>query len=64
MSFADKVHNKTDELRGAAKEKIGDLTDNERMQAEGAGERTEARARLAGLHVKDAGRDARDAFRC
>lgn len=63
MSFADKVHNKADELKGSVKEKFGDLTDDERLQAEGNTERTEARTRQAGEHVKDAGRDVRDAFR-
>jgi uncharacterized protein YjbJ (UPF0337 family) len=57
MSFSDKAKNKADELTGAAKERIGDATDNERLQAEGATQRTEARTRQAGEHVKDAGRD-------
>ena len=38
MSFADKVEHKAEELKGAAKEKFGDATDNERLQAEGAAE--------------------------
>jgi uncharacterized protein YjbJ (UPF0337 family) len=63
MSFADKAKNKAEELKGTVKERIGDATDNERMQAEGASERTAAKTKQAGEHVKDAGRDARDAFR-
>ncbi|GAA4467941.1 CsbD family protein [Phytohabitans houttuyneae] len=63
MSFADKAKNKAEELKGTVKERIGDATDNERMQAEGASERTAAKAKQAGEHVKDAGRDARDVFR-
>jgi uncharacterized protein YjbJ (UPF0337 family) len=62
MSFGDKLQNKAQEMKGAAKEKVGDATDNERLQAEGAADRTEAQARQAGEHIKDAGRDARDAF--
>jgi uncharacterized protein YjbJ (UPF0337 family) len=63
MSLGDKVGNKAEELKGAAKEKVGDLTNNESMQAEGAAEKTAARAKQAGEHLADAGRDARDALR-
>ena len=42
---------------------FGDATNNERLQAEGAADRAEARAKQAGEHVKDAGRDAREVFR-
>ncbi|MBM0238884.1 CsbD family protein [Micromonospora sp. ATA32] len=62
MSFTDKARNKAEELTGAAKERIGDATDNERMRAEGASEQSEARARQAGAHVKYARRDVKDAF--
>lgn len=58
MSFADKAR----EVKGRAKEKAGDATDNERLEAGGATDRTAA-ARQAGEHVKDAGRDVRDAFK-
>ncbi|HYN94920.1 MAG TPA: CsbD family protein [Pilimelia sp.] len=63
MSFSDKVQNKAEELKGAAKERIGDATDNERLQAEGASEKAGARAKQAGEHVKDAARSAGDVFR-
>jgi uncharacterized protein YjbJ (UPF0337 family) len=63
MSFADKAQHKAEELKGAAKEKIGDATDNESMQAEGAAERRAAQAKQAGDHLGDAGRNARDALR-
>ncbi|MFC4149809.1 CsbD family protein [Micromonospora mangrovi] len=62
MSFTDKAKNKAQELTGAAKERIGDMTDNERMRGEGASERSTAQARQAGEHVKEAGRDVKDAF--
>jgi uncharacterized protein YjbJ (UPF0337 family) len=61
MSFTDKVEHKAEELKGAAKEKFGDVTDNERLQAEGAAERAAAKAKQAGDHVKDAGADVKDA---
>jgi uncharacterized protein YjbJ (UPF0337 family) len=61
MSFADKVEHKAEELKGAAKEKFGDATDNERLEAEGAADQTAANAKQAGDHVKEAGRNVRDA---
>ena len=63
MSTGDKIRHKAEEITGAAKEKIGDATDNERLQAEGAAERSAAKAKLAGDHVRDAGRNVRDALR-
>ncbi|MFI6263579.1 CsbD family protein [Micromonospora sp. NPDC051006] len=63
MSFADKTRNKMEEMTGVAKERIGDMTDNERMRAEGATQQSEARAKKAGESAKDVGRNARDAFR-
>jgi len=63
MSLGDKARNKAEELKGTVKERVGDATDNESMQAEGARERAAAKAKQAGEHVKDAGREARDAFR-
>jgi uncharacterized protein YjbJ (UPF0337 family) len=63
MGIDDKAKNKAEEMKGAAREKIGDVTDNESMQAEGAGEKAAARAKQAGENVKDAARDAGDVFR-
>jgi uncharacterized protein YjbJ (UPF0337 family) len=62
MSSTDKVEHKVEELKGAVKERYGDATDNERLEAEGAAERAAAKAKQAGDHVKDAGRDMKDAF--
>ncbi|GAA0718134.1 CsbD family protein [Dactylosporangium roseum] len=62
MGFTDKVEHKAEELKGATKEKYGDATDNERLEAEGAAERAAAQAKQAGDHVKDAGRNMKDAF--
>ncbi|MFG2052517.1 CsbD family protein [Micromonospora sp. NPDC048930] len=59
MSFTEKAKNKAQELSGVAKERIGDVTDNERLRAEGASEQSMARARQTG---KEAGRDVKDAF--
>ncbi|MGV9766408.1 CsbD family protein [Micromonospora tulbaghiae] len=62
MSFTDKAKSKAQEMSGMAKERIGDVTDNERLRAEGAAEQSTARARQAGEHAKQAGRDVKDAF--
>jgi uncharacterized protein YjbJ (UPF0337 family) len=62
MSFTDKVRNKAEEMTGKAKQGIGDATHNESMVADGQRQETAAKAKQAGEHVKDAGRDARDAF--
>lgn len=62
MSFTDKARNKAEELTGKAKKAVGDVTDNERLQAEGQAQETAAHAKQAGENVKDAGRDVRDAF--
>jgi uncharacterized protein YjbJ (UPF0337 family) len=54
MGFEDKAQNKMDELSGEAKEKYGDATDNEDLQAEGAVDKTKANLKQAGEKVKDA----------
>lgn len=60
------IRNKADELKGQAKEKFGDLTDNKDLQAEGAFEKTQAQAKQAAHdtkeHIKDAADDVRDDF--
>lgn len=47
MSFADKTRNMFDELTGAAKERVGDVSGDERLRAEGVRQRGDARARQA-----------------
>ncbi len=63
VSFGDKMENKAEELKGEAKERYGDATDNESLQAEGAAEQTDAKFSQAGEHVKDAARKVGDAFK-
>ncbi|MEU4776004.1 CsbD family protein [Micromonospora sp. NPDC023644] len=62
MGFTDKAKNKVGQLAGAARQRFGGATDNERMRGEGAAQQSDARARQAGEHLKDAGRDVKDAF--
>lgn len=57
MGLGDKMANKTQEVVGKVKEGVGDLTDNERLEAEG---KAEAKAKQAGEHVKDAASDVAD----
>ena len=54
MGADDKFSNKAEELKGRAKEAVGDATDNEHWQAEGRGERAKADIKQAGEKVKDA----------
>ncbi|WP_344617837.1 CsbD family protein [Dactylosporangium salmoneum] len=62
MSFQDKVQHKAEEAKGAAKDKAGDLTDDERLQAEGQAEQRSANVKQAGDKVKDAAGKAKDAL--
>ena len=58
MGIGDKVGNKAEELGGKAKEAVGDVTDNERLQAEGAADQASAKTKQAGEAVKDGVKDA------
>jgi uncharacterized protein YjbJ (UPF0337 family) len=54
MGADDKIANKLDGLTGNAKEKVGDATDNESLQAEGQRDQAGADLKQAGEKVKDA----------
>jgi uncharacterized protein YjbJ (UPF0337 family) len=56
MSGIDKAKNKVDALAGKAKEKLGELTDDESTENEG-------RADQAKADLKDAGEKVKDAFK-
>lgn len=53
MAGDDKAQNKFEELKGKAKEKVGEATDNEQWQAEGKAEESKAKLKQAGEKVKD-----------
>jgi uncharacterized protein YjbJ (UPF0337 family) len=53
MSGTDKIKNSADSKLGSAKEKLGDATGNEDMQAEGAADKGKADLKQAGEKVKD-----------
>ena len=54
MGLDDKLKNSTQEIGGSAKEKVGDLTGDESMQAEGKKDETVGNLKQAGEKVKDA----------
>lgn len=45
------IRNKAEELKGAAKEKLGNATDNKFLQAEGASEQAVAKAKQMRVDV-------------
>jgi uncharacterized protein YjbJ (UPF0337 family) len=63
MSFTDKAKNKLDETLGKAKEVVGEVTGNEKLEAEGRAEQGKAGLKQAGEHVKDGVGDAKDAVK-
>jgi uncharacterized protein YjbJ (UPF0337 family) len=63
MGLDDKIKNTAEKVAGAAKEKYGDLTDDEEKQAEGQVDQSKADLKQSGEHAKDAASDARDAFK-
>jgi uncharacterized protein YjbJ (UPF0337 family) len=54
MGIDDKADNKAEELKGKAKETVGDATDDEDLQAEGRAEKAKGSLKQAGEKVKDA----------
>ena len=56
MGADDKIENTAQDLAGKAKEGLGKATDNERLEAEGNADQSQA-------HIKKAGENVKDAFR-
>ncbi|MEP6697757.1 MAG: CsbD family protein [Pseudonocardiales bacterium] len=54
MSAEDKLKNQAQNVKGTAKEKFGDATDDESLQAEGQGDKAASNLKQAGENVKDA----------
>jgi uncharacterized protein YjbJ (UPF0337 family) len=54
MGAEDKLKNEAQSLKGTAKEKLGDATDDESMQGEGQADKTVGNLKQAGEKVKDA----------
>ena len=53
MGTDDKARNKAQELKGKAKEKVGEATDNEQWEAEGKADQVKGDLKQAGEKVKD-----------
>lgn len=54
MSSDDKIEHKGQELKGKAKEALGNATDNKEWQAEGKKDQTMGSLKGAGEKIKDA----------
>ena len=53
----DKAKNKAQELKGQAKEGLGQATDDQELEAEGRTDQTKSDLKQAGEQVKDAFKD-------
>ena len=53
MGLGDKIGAHAEDLKGKAKEGIGKLTDNERLEAEGQADQANAKIKKVGDDVKD-----------
>ncbi|GAA1791938.1 CsbD family protein [Agromyces lapidis] len=58
MGTEDKMGNAAERMAGKAKEGVGKLTDDERLEAEGKADQVKADVKDAGEKVKDAVDDA------
>lgn len=54
MSFIDKAKHKAEEVVGEVKEKVGELTGNDRLKAEGRKDQASGNVKQAGDSAKDA----------
>ena len=54
MGLDDKIQNSAEEAGGKVKETVGEVTDNERLEAEGKADQFGANMKQAGEKVKDA----------
>lgn len=59
MGLDDDIKHNAEDVKGKVKEKVGDATDNERLQAEGVADQASAKVKKAGQDVKDALTDDR-----
>ena len=53
MSAADKIKNAAEDLAGKAKEAVGNVTDNDKLVAEGKADQAKAGVKQAGSDIKD-----------
>jgi uncharacterized protein YjbJ (UPF0337 family) len=60
MAMDDKAHNKTEELKGKAKETVGKATGNEQWEAEGKADQGKSGLKQVGENIKDAAKNVFD----
>ncbi len=53
MGMGDDIKHNAEDLKGKAKEGIGEATDNDRLEAEGQGDQASAKMKKVGDDVKD-----------
>jgi uncharacterized protein YjbJ (UPF0337 family) len=54
MGLDDKIDNKSEDLRGKAKETVGRATDDEDLEAQGRADQSKSDIKQAGEKIKDA----------
>ena len=54
MTDKKKSDGKTDELKGKAKEAVGEVTGDDELEAQGKGDQTKGNVKQAGQKLKDA----------
>ena len=54
MGNDDKTQNKVEEIRGQAKEKVGQATGDDNLERQGQNDQSKANIKQAGENVKDA----------
>lgn len=59
MGMGDDIKHNAEDLKGKAKEGIGEATDNDRLEAEGQGDQASAKLKKVGDDVKDVFTDDR-----
>lgn len=59
MGLDDDIKHNMEDMKGKAKEAVGDATDNERLEAEGKGDQASAKIKKVGDDVKDVFTDDR-----
>lgn len=60
MGTSDKFEAGMDKLKGKAKEAVGDMTDDESLEAEGKMDQAKGRVKSAAEKAKDAGKELFD----
>ena len=53
MGIGDKIQNAAEDLKGKAKEAVGDAKGDDKLKAEGKGDSSKADVKKAGENVKD-----------